>query len=34
MAEEIKINALNKAAAYQLADVAKTRPQFGMLTPK
>ncbi len=34
MAEEIKINALGKAAAYQLADVTKTRPQFGMLTPK
>ena len=34
MAEEIKINALGKAAAYQLADVTKTKPQFGMLTPK
>lgn len=32
--EESKINSLGKAAAYQLADVAKTRPQFGMLTPK
>jgi hypothetical protein len=34
MSDEIKINALGKAAAYQLADVTKTRPQFGMLTPK
>ena len=34
MSEEIKINALGKAAAYQLADVSKTKPQFGLLTPK
>ena len=34
MSEEIKINALGKAAAYQLADVTKTKPQFGMLTPR
>ena len=34
MSEEIKINALGKTAAYQLADVSKTKPQFGLLTPK
>ena len=34
MSEENKINALGKTAAYQLADVAKTKPQFGMLTPR
>ena len=34
MSDEIKINALGKAAAYQLADVTKTKPQFGLLTPK
>ena len=34
MSESIKINALGKAAAYQLADVTKTKPQFGLLTPK
>ena len=34
MSEENKINALGKAAAYQLADVSKTKPQFGLLTPK
>ncbi|OQA86632.1 MAG: Major membrane protein I [Lentisphaerae bacterium ADurb.Bin242] len=34
MSEETKINALGKAAAYQLANVTKTRPQFGSLTPK
>ena len=34
MSDEAKINALGKAAAYQLADVTKTKPQFGMLTPK
>ena len=34
MSEEAKINALGKAAAYQLADVTKTKPQFGLLTPK
>ena len=28
------VNALGPAAAYNLADVAKTRPQFGALTPK
>ena len=34
MSEETKINTLGKAAAYQLADVTKTKPQFGLLTPK
>ena len=34
MSESIKNNALGKAAAYQLADVTKTKPQFGLLTPK
>ena len=34
MSESIRINALGKAAAYQLADVTKTKPQFGLLTPK
>ena len=34
MSEDVKINALGKAAAYQLADVTKTKPQFGLLTPK
>ena len=34
MSESIKSNALGKAAAYQLADVTKTKPQFGLLTPK
>ena len=34
MSESIKINALGKAAAYQLADVTKTKPQFGLLTLK
>ena len=34
MSEEAKINTLGKAAAYQLADVTKTKPQFGLLTPK
>ena len=34
MSDENKINALGKTAAYQLADVAKTKPQFGMLTPR
>ncbi len=29
-----QINALGKAAAYNLANVTKTRPQFGALTPK
>ena len=29
-----QINALGKAAAYNLANVTKTRPQFGSLTPK
>ncbi|MBR5759678.1 MAG: hypothetical protein IKX88_13895, partial [Thermoguttaceae bacterium] len=28
------VNALGPAAAYNLADVVKTRPQFGALTPK
>ncbi|MBQ3349916.1 MAG: hypothetical protein IJG38_05915 [Thermoguttaceae bacterium] len=34
MSDENKINALGSPAAYQLADVAKTKPQFGMLTPR
>ena len=34
MAEHIKINALDNAAAYQLADVIKTSPQFGSITPR
>jgi hypothetical protein len=34
MAEEKKINALGNNEAYQLADVAKTRPQFGSVTPR
>jgi len=29
-----QLNALNGAQAYQLSDVAKTRPQFGALTPR
>lgn len=32
MAEE-KINALGAKAAYNLADVTKTKPQYGALTP-
>ncbi|MDR0223292.1 MAG: hypothetical protein LBI38_07170 [Oscillospiraceae bacterium] len=31
---EPKTNALGNYAAYQLADVVKTRPQFGLLTPR
>lgn len=34
MSDENKINALGSPAAYQLADIAKTKPQFGMLTPR
>lgn len=34
MAKEEKINALGKKAAYNLADVTKTKPQYGALTPK
>ncbi len=34
MAEVKKINALGKAVAYNLADVAKTRPQFKSITPR
>jgi hypothetical protein len=29
-----ELNALNKAQAYQLADITKTPPQFGALTPR
>ncbi|MDR2595794.1 MAG: hypothetical protein LBC76_00595 [Treponema sp.] len=29
-----ELNALNKAQAYQLADVTKTPPQFGLITPR
>lgn len=31
---QIKANVLGNNAAYQLADVAKTRPQFGAVTPR
>jgi len=34
MTEQNKANALSNNAAYQLADVAKTRPQFGSITPR
>lgn len=34
MANEEKIIALGKQAAYNLADVSKTRPQYGALTPR
>lgn len=34
MSEENKINALGQAAAYQLANITKTKPQYGALTPK
>ena len=34
MADVKKINALGKAVAYNLADVAKTRPQFKSITPR
>lgn len=34
MAKEEKIVALGKKAAYNLADVTKTKPQYGALTPK
>jgi hypothetical protein len=34
MAEQVKINALGNVAAYQLADVVKTVPQFGAITPR
>ncbi|MDR0330414.1 MAG: hypothetical protein LBH93_01720 [Chitinispirillales bacterium] len=32
--KELNLNALNKAQAYQLADIAKTPPQFGAITPR
>ena len=31
--KEVGINALNARAAYNLANVTKTPPQFGALTP-
>jgi hypothetical protein len=34
MAEKENLNALGRAAAYQLANVTKTPPQFGSLTPR
>lgn len=34
MAEKEKINALGKEAAYNLANVTKTKPQYGAITPK
>jgi hypothetical protein len=34
MADATPINALGRQAAYHLADVTKTRPQFGSLTPR
>ena len=35
MAKEVQegINALGAQAAYQLANITKTRPQYGALTP-
>jgi hypothetical protein len=30
----LELNALNKAQAYQLADITKTPPQFGAITPR
>ena len=32
--KEEKINALDAKAAYNLANVTKTKPQYGALTPK
>ena len=32
--EEQKINALGAKAAYNLANVTKTKPQYGAITPK
>jgi hypothetical protein len=29
-----ELNALNKVQAYQLADITKTSPQFGAITPR
>ncbi|MDR1488913.1 MAG: hypothetical protein LBS65_00270 [Desulfovibrio sp.] len=34
MSDKTAINALGRDAAYQLADVTKTRPQYGALTPR
>ncbi|MDR2799716.1 MAG: hypothetical protein LBB52_00425, partial [Desulfovibrio sp.] len=34
MSDKTVINALGRDAAYQLADVTKTRPQYGALTPR
>jgi len=34
MAKEVEVNALSRELAYNLADVAKTRPQFGAVTPR
>lgn len=34
MAKEVEVNALSKELAYNLADVSKTRPQFGSVTPR
>ncbi|MDR1685785.1 MAG: hypothetical protein LBR82_04980 [Desulfovibrio sp.] len=34
MADNTPLNALGRQAAYQLADITKTRPQFGALTPR
>ena len=34
MSNETGLNALNKAQAYQLADITKTPPQFGAITPR
>jgi len=34
MSKEGTLNALSKEQAYQLADITKTPPQFGALTPR
>ena len=34
MAEQKSINALGREAAYQLANVTKTAPQFAAITPR
>ena len=34
MSKEESLNALSKEQAYQLADITKTAPQFGALTPR
>ncbi|MDR3087518.1 MAG: hypothetical protein LBU45_06160 [Azoarcus sp.] len=34
MADKNQLNALGREAAFQLADITKTRPQFGAITPR